>query len=103
MPKVKKVSRKASPAVAKAAPAPSKAVAVVASKAVVKGIPLKVAFKDLDADGLKTLRRKMRAAIRAYEKDGSDADGKVLRAHKIGGGRWVISPAMRKAAQNVLQ
>lgn len=66
-----------------------------ATKTAVKAQPLKVAFPGLDAEGLKTLRRKMRAAIRAKSEP-----GKVLASHKIGT-RWVISPRMRAAANSL--
>jgi hypothetical protein len=59
-------------------------------------VVLKVAFPNLDDEGRKTLRRKMRAAIRA-----GTAEGKILAAHKIGT-RWNVSPAMRKAGATVL-
>jgi hypothetical protein len=61
------------------------------------GVPLKAAFK-FDAAELKTLRRKMRAAIRA-----KSPEGRVLASHKIGSGRWQVSPAMRKAALAVYE
>lgn len=109
MPKAKKVA--AAKAVAKVpAKVAGKAVAKVAKKAdwqpyavravgfakkeTTKGVPLKAAFK-LDAEGLKTLRRRMRAAIRA-----ATPEGKVLAAHKLGV-RWLVTPEMRRAAEAV--
>ena len=69
---------------------------IVKSKKTVSAQPLKVAFK-LDAAELKTLRRKMRAAIRA-----KTPEGKILAAHKIGSGRWQVTPAMLRAGKAVL-
>jgi hypothetical protein len=59
------------------------------------GVVLKAAFPNLDDEGRKVLRRRMRAAIRQ-----STAEGKVLAAHRLGS-RWIVSPAMRKAATSL--
>lgn len=79
----------------KAQPAKAAKATKVAKVPAKVGVVLKQAFKDKDAEQLKTLRRRMRAAIRA-----GSPEGKVLAAHKIGT-RWIISPAMRKAAVTV--
>jgi hypothetical protein len=87
MQKVKKIQK-----AAKAAPA-AKAVAVAVPAKAAKaaptqasdGIVLKVAFKDLDAEGLKTLRRHLRRALR-------DKDAPQFRFHKLGT-RWVFPTA----------
>ena len=109
MPKAKKV---AAPKAAKVA-TPAKAVAKVAKKAAwqpyavrsegfakkeqTKGEVLKKAFPKLDSEGLKTLRRRMRAAVRA-----GTPEGKVLAAHRLGV-RWLVTPAMLRAATAVNQ
>ena len=106
MPKAKKITKAAKAAkaevtaVAVAKPAKVAPAAPAPKAANGEGIVLKVAFPELDAEGLKTLRRHLRQALRSQ---GAFKDQPAqFRFHKINS-RWIFPTTRDVKAARVIK